>query len=238
MAKKTVTRSMRAAGRATGRKKNLRSDRERKVLVVVAVMAILLIGTIGVAVAAFTRKLEINGTATVSSTVWDIHFENLRAVNLHGEKTKEVTSPKITTNSNNVENTAIKDYDVVLKDPGDYIEYTFDVKNGGDLDATITAISIKTGANLTCESTNDDDAIIRNQNVCKHLQYTLKYDDGTDVKIGDELLHDNGQNIKTMKLKLKFGDAATVDASDLPNQDVKISGLDVVVLYSQKTETD
>lgn len=238
MAKKTTTKNLRApSSRVSVRHKSTsRTNREQKMLIAVSIMAIALISVIGVAVAAFTRKLEINGTATVSSTVWDIHFDKLLPVVIHGENAKEVTAPKITTNSNNVENTAIKDYDVILKDPGDYVEYTFDVVNGGDLDAEISAISIKTGSNLTCESTNDDDAIIRNQNACKHLRYTLKYADGTDVAIGDELVHDKGSNSKTMKLKLQFGETTTVDAADLPNQDVKVSGLDVVVLYSQKEE--
>lgn len=237
MPKTTKSTSMRrtAATRTNARRRNsMKNNRNQRFMILVTLLAVALVGTIGVAVAAFSRTLQINGTATVKSTVWDIHFENLSETpTIVGEKAKEAVHPSITTNTNNVAGTAIKDYKVELKDPGDSIEYTFEIVNGGDLDAIVTSVAIRTGTNLTCSSEDDANMLTRNANVCRNLNYTLKYADGTDVAVGDELLHDTGSNRKTVKLKLEF--SSNAQASDLPDKDVSVSGLDVVITYGQLT---
>ena len=202
----------RANARRTGMFE-MRNDRERKMFAMIAMLAVALLGSVGVAVAAFSQDLNINGTANIKATNWNIHFENLQAVALVG-KASEVTAPTIDTNT-----TKIGDYAVELKAPGDATSYTFDVKNDGDLDAEITAITIKTGANATANSA-----------VCGKLNYTLKNADNSDVAVGDEL---SVGASKTLTLKLEFDGSAT-DA-DLPDQDVEVSGLDVTITYGQKT---
>ena len=51
---------------------------------------------------------------------------------------KENTAPQLDNTT-----TVIQNYDVTLKNDGDSITYTFDVKNNGDIDAKITAIVMK-----------------------------------------------------------------------------------------------
>lgn len=46
-------------------------------IIAIVLLAVALIDAIGVAVAAFSTDLQINGVATVKSTVWDIYFDNL-----------------------------------------------------------------------------------------------------------------------------------------------------------------
>lgn len=233
MVKKKTTKTSRVAATRTNARKAsafiARNDREKKMLLAILALAVLLIGSIGVAVAAFSSDLYIRGTATVSSSVWDVHFENLQPVALTGTYTQEITAPTIQTSVDGVAMAAIKNYDVKLKEPGDSVEYTFDVVNAGDMDARIAAIQINTGSKLSCTSAAGDTEAAA---VCAKLNYTLSYSDGTQVKAGDKLpSQSNGTNSKTMKLKLELDPSIT--SAELPSKDVAISGLAVIISYEQ-----
>lgn len=209
-----------------------RNNREKKMVVAIVLLAVALIGAIGVAVAAFSTDLYIRGTATLKSTVWNVHFANLQPVVTHGEYAKEVTAPTIQTSVDGNELAAIKTYDVELKEPGDYVEYTFDVVNDGDLDAELQAIVINTGSALSCSSAAGQEAADK---VCAKLNYTITYADGSELNVKDVLeKKTSGNNTKTLKLKLEFDDSAT--EKDLPEKDVVISNLAVILTYGQKSD--
>ncbi len=206
-----------------------RNDREKKMKLIIIALAVGLVASLGVAVAAFSTDLYIRGTATVRSTVWDIHFENLQPAVATGAA-KELTAPTIQTSVDGNPLAAIKSYDVELKNPGDSLEYIFDVANGGDMDAVSNAITINTGSSLSCASAAGQTAADK---VCAKLNYTLTYADGTAVAVGDTLSKASGgtATTRTMKLKLEFDESATSD--DLPEKDVAISGLAVILSYGQ-----
>lgn len=213
-----------------------RNGREKKMFGVIAVLAVVLLGTIGVAVAAFSTDLYVRGTATVRPSVWNVHFQNLKPVKTTGDNAKEITAPTIQTSVDNVEMAAIKTYDVELKDPGDAVEYTFEVINEGDMDAKIDAITINTGSNLSCASAAGQEVADK---VCSHLNYTLKYADDATVAVGDKLAKKSPgstENVKTMKLKLELD--PDTDGKDLPAKDVTVSNLAVIITYGQDTTTE
>lgn len=220
------------ATRTANRKRNslgARSQREQKMKIAIVVLAVLLVMTIGVAAAAFSSDLYIRGTATISSSVWDVHFENLQPANINGSYAQEITAPEIQTSVDGVPRAAIKNYDVKLKGPGDSIEYTFDVVNAGDMNARISAVQISTGSGLSCTSAAG--ATVANA-VCAKINYTLTYADGTPVAANDTLpAAANGNNTKTMKLKLELDPTITTD--ELPDKDVAVSGLAVIISYEQ-----
>lgn len=224
----TATRSNARKNNASG----TRNNREKKMFIAIALLAIALIGSIGVAVAAFSTDLYVRGTATLKSTVWNVHFANLQPVNTHGTYAKEITAPTIQTSVDGNELAAIKTYDVELKEPGDYVEYTFDVVNDGDLDAELQAVVINTGSALSCSSAAGQEVADK---VCAKLNYTITYADGTELKVKDILeKKSSGKNSKTLKLKLEFDENAT--EKDLPEKDVVISNLAVILTYGQKSE--
>lgn len=234
MAAKTNKNAKQSATRTSRSNRNrglYRNDREKKMIFAIAALAVGLVTSIGVAVAAFSTDLYIRGTATVRSTIWDVHFENLQPAALVGSA-KENVAPTIQTSVDNNPLAAIKNYDVELKDPGDSVEYTFDVANAGDMNAVLNAITINTGSGLSCASAAGQDVANR---VCAKLNYTLKYADGTAVAVGDTLAKANAgvATTRTMKLKLEFDSSAT--SADLPSKDVTISGLAVILSYGQDT---
>ena len=214
-----------ARGRSAGSMRNTRNER---FMMLIALLAVALVSTIGIAVAAFSRDLKVQGTAIVKGTSWDIHFENLKDAKIISTPStaKELTKPTIDGTT-----TVISNYSIELQSAGDAVEYTFDVKNAGDIDAKITAITMNTGSNLTCNSTGGTaaDQTNRNTKTCSHLNYTLTYANDVPVAVGDLL---DAQAAKTMKLKLEL-DSNIADA-DLPDDDVSVSDLGVVITYGQQ----
>lgn len=193
-------------------------DKNIRVIMMVAVVALVCI--MGIGFAAFSTTLSINGAGTVKASSWNVVFDNLSAVSKVGTAV-EVTAPTISDN-----NTHIGDYDVTFTTPGDSISYSFDVKNTGTFDAEISSIVISTPA---CTG-NGDTATVDANNVCNNLSYTLTYtDSGTAVSNGDTL---NSGATKNMTLKLSYNSSVTADL--LPSNDVAISNLEVTVIYSQK----
>lgn len=221
-----AARSTRSNARRNNRRFGVRSGRERRLMTVVALLSVALIGSIGIAIAAFSTNLQISGDATVNATVWDIHFADLQPVATTGQSAKELTAPTIQNSAEGKALAAIKGYSVQLKNPGDAIEYTFNVVNAGDVDAELQSIAIKTASDLTCASSAGTDVADK---VCAKMNYTITHADGTTLAVGEALAKGSS---RSLKLKLEFDPSATEE--DLPSKDVSVSGLDVVLTYGQK----
>ena len=100
-------------------------EKERKIKVLS--IAALLVAVLGltVAFAALSQTLTINGSATVNTASWDIHFKNLSTPTLTGNAAV-TTAPTLDTKGTTIGNYALK-----LTKPGDSVTYTFDVENSG-----------------------------------------------------------------------------------------------------------
>ena len=188
--------------------------------IAIAIGTLSVITLMAIIYAAFTGQLNINGTANVRDSVWDIHIVEsgqLEPSNTLSSSAKVLTKPTVS-------GLSISDFNLSLTTPGDYIEYTFHVINDGDYDATLTDLD-KDGVVCTANgSTSDPEAV----KVCEKLEYTLKYDNGSDVAEGDTLL---SKQTQTMVLKIKYQEFN--EPSLLPNTNVSISGLGIDISYSQ-----
>lgn len=101
-----------------------------KALSIVALL--IAVAGLTVAFAAMSKTLTINGTASMDTAKWDIHFENLVISEPVGAASI-VTAPTL-----QEEGTYIGDFEVSVTRPGDSIKFTFDVVNAGDIDAKYT----------------------------------------------------------------------------------------------------
>ena len=186
----------------------------------IAIGSLSVITLMAIIYAAFTGQLNINGTANVRDSVWDIHIVEsgqLEPSNTLSSSAKVLTKPTVS-------GLSISDFNLSLTTPGDYIEYTFHVVNDGDYDATLSDLD-KDGVVCTANgSTSDPEAV----KVCNKLEYTLKYEGGADVAEGDTIL---SKQTQTMVLKIKYQDFN--DPSLLPTTNVSISGLGIDISYSQ-----
>lgn len=158
------------------------------------VLLLLLILGISIGYAALTANLNINGTSTIGKASWDVHFENLQ---------KNEGNVTATTEAAIDENKMTIDYTVDLAEPGDFYEFTVDVKNGGTLDAKLSDLPTMTGV-----STEQD----------VYVNYTATYADGTPVKAGDVLAK---KESKTIKVRVEYD--RTITADQLPEAEQSLA---------------
>ena len=192
--------------------------KQNKLPIIIGSLA--LVTLMAIIYAAFTGQLNINGTANVRDSKWDIHIVEsgqLEPSNTLSSSAKVLTKPTAS-------GLSISDFNLSLTTPGDYIEYTFHVVNDGDYDATLADLD-KTGVVCTANgSTSDPEAV----KVCDKLEYTLKYDNGSTVAEGNTIL---SKQTQIMVLKIKYQEFN--DATLLPTANVSISGLGIEISYTQ-----
>ena len=95
------------------------------------------------------------------------------------------------------------------------------IVNGGTIPAVLSispTISAPECSSLSMTSSND---------VCSNVEYTLAYDDGTDIRTGDYL--DKGEK-RAAKLTLSLKETM----SSVPSEDVDITNIAATLFYSQK----
>lgn len=191
-----------------------------KTKVRIGILGLLIIAIIllTVAFAAMSTTLTINGTGVVDPGNWGVRFERLSAPILKGSASVE-SAAQLADNG-----TSISGFKAVLTKPGDAVSYKFYIKNYGTINAQISSLTkqtpICTGLSAT---TGTADATI----VSSNISYTLTYaSTGATVAQGNTL--NAGGEVEVI-LTLKYSDSTT----QLPTNDVEISGLDISLLYGQ-----
>ena len=175
-------------------------------------IAVLIVGIISMTIvyANFTRRLQIVNLAKVSNTNWDIHFENLQKVPVSSDNAAEViTEPSISEGK-----TIISGLNVKFTKPGDYVTYTFDIVNKGDLDAKLYSYVKSTP---TCVPSNS---------ICDSVIFDLKYTNGNPIQISDTLKIDERRNV-TMTIGLRNSIPV------MPKGEIEINNLNAVFDYVQ-----
>ena len=209
------------------------NDKGFKIGVLVALIAMIVV--VGVGFAAFTTTLNINGTAKVEASSWNIGFSTSPTAITPGEVnvSKGNTQSGITSTTTVVKkatltDTTVNDWEVTFKTPGDYAEMGFYVLNKGSFDAKVSTYELPTP---TCTGTGEN-AEADAANVCKHLEYTFTREAaGADVPfaVGNPLGKNGGLAYLTLKLTYKDD----VTDAELPKGDVSISNLGFSIVYTQ-----
>ena len=99
----------------------------------IAILVLVLVLGISIGYAALSTTLNINGTSTIKTQNWDVHFANVKATTTTGAT---VTKAPTITEGKTTEVT----YNVALNQPGSVYEFTVDVVNGGTIAAKTSAI--------------------------------------------------------------------------------------------------
>lgn len=158
------------------------------------VIALLLIVTISIGYAALSTTLNINGTSTIKTQNWDVHFANVKTTTNTGAT---VTKAPTITEGKTTEVT----YNVALNKPGSVYEFTVDVVNGGTIDAKTSAIPTLGG--------NTQPTI---------FNYTVTWSDGTDITANTALA---AGATKTVKVRIEY--KKDITAAQLPSADTALS---------------
>lgn len=169
---------------------------------------ILLIGGIGYGFALFEEQLDITGTATIPDTKWDIHFENpqVTAGSASGTAANAIIDSTDSTHAS---------WEVTLNQPGDFYEFTLDVKNAGTFDAKLTDITADalsaaqdlyanyTITPIAIEGQNQQPTTQENDVLAAGKKYTLKFRIEFDPEVAAKNLPTTGATIN-LNYQLKY----------------------------------
>ena len=181
----------------------MRKKQKNKKIMVVAIALLLLIS---IGYAAISTTLTINGTANIAATSWNVYFTNLQTT------TGSVTPSVAPTVSGT--NTTTLNYTVTLENPGDFYEFTVDVKNGGTINAKIAENGVSNTA-LTAEQDT-------------YINYTVTYLDGTEIAAGDKLSKSGATisgitDTRTIKVRVEYDANITAEQLNALNDDLTLN---------------
>ena len=166
-----------------------KNQKKKKKVLSVLVLVLLVLGiTIGYAI--LSQQLVISGTSTISNASWDVHFENVA-----------ITEGSVTATTAPVAAAADKKTTLTyaignLTLPGQFYEFTVDVKNGGSVDAKLDAVPVLEGVDT-------------NQDV--YTNFTFTNEDGTAVTAGQVI---TAGASKKYKVRVEYD--PNVNANQLP----------------------
>ena len=166
-----------------------------------AIMIFVLLLCMSIGYSYLLTTLNIEGTSNIKANTWDVHWENISV------KSGSVTGDQVPIAAHVMSDTTQVEYSVILKNPGEYYEFTVDAKNSGSLDAMVS---------ITDTKFYEENGVTE-INLPDYLEYEFLYSNG--VRIGpNQILAANSS--RTIKVKIKFKD--NLDASELPTTDKTI----------------
>ena len=163
------------------------------------ILLILLVIGISIGYAYLNTNLQINGSASIDKPTWDVYWDNIQITN---GSVDSVNIPA-TISQNKTEVT----FNITLKEPGDFYEFTVDAVNNGTIDTMVN--SLTTGV---YEANG-----ITPKSLPEYLDYKVTYID--DIPIGNYHLLVAG-TIEKYKVRVEFKKDITPD--QLPNSDESI----------------
>ncbi len=199
----------------------------RKITIPIVIVLIIAVVSLGVAFAAFSTTLNINGTAAVESTTWDIFFTSQD----DGPKpTQSTTVPaaNISTGGTTAENISASyvattyTWNASFKSPGDRIVYTIYVKNGGNYNAQVSNI-VKPAVQCTTDP----------QNACQYISYNLWTDSTGTTPLTTSFTVDAGDTEVFYLIAELSSSYGGNDGSGLVQSDLTTDAISATVTFQQ-----
>ena len=215
--------------------------KDRKLTILIILIVTLSLVGIGIAFAAFSQTLTINGSAEVEASSWKVVFEGMTNISTIDAPTttgtaSEVTHPTIKNNS-----TEISTYSVSLKTPGDSITYNFKIHNKGDFAANLSSLTISgvnrpaspvTGSALVTDSS----IATANAKTLSKIEYKLYYTIDNSL-VGQNSARDclEAGESANVSLKITFASSTSTNPNILPSTDLVLDNLGISSTYTQTT---
>lgn len=222
-------------------------EKQRGTSIAIVAALIIAVVSLGVAFAAFSTTLNINGTATVQASSWDIYWTNdgtnyakpTSSVNLVSgtdfvESNSQSGISETVTASGSVVATTLT-WNATFKTPGDQVIYTIHVNNGGSYAATVTNVNLPT---ITCKT---GDPASTETAVCAHIHYGLYTDSScnTPVSTSSPAIAAGGHTTYYLKAWLDntgwTTDGTSATGTPLPTDTVTSDSISATVTYGQVT---
>ena len=113
-------------------------ERNRKIKTLSLVALIVAVLGLGVAFAALSSKLTINGSAKAQAGSWNIHFAKTLDMPTQTTGDASFTEPTLS-------DTSILGFKATVTKPGDSVTYYFDIVNSGTVDALVDDYVFRSG---------------------------------------------------------------------------------------------
>ena len=113
-------------------------ERNRKIKTLSLVALIVAVLGLGVAFAALSSKLTINGSAKAQAGSWNIHFAKTLDMPTQTTGNASFTEPTLS-------DTSILGFKATVTKPGDSVTYYFDIVNSGTVDALVDNYVFESG---------------------------------------------------------------------------------------------
>ena len=205
-------------------------ERKRGTTIAIIVALIIAVVSLGIAFAAFSTTLTINGSATVQATNWEIFFaptsNGTKPASATALPSTNVTENGTATNVSNSLSASNFEWSATLKTPGDSVTYTFYARNAGDYNAKVRSTLAPT---LTCTYSDSTSA----KAFCdSHVKYGIYKNSGcTTAVTADDALNAGGYAQYWVKVELLNNFAQ--NGSDLPTKAVTVTAPATSVFYDQ-----
>ena len=200
-------------------------EKQRSTAVIIIIALLVAIVSLGIAFAAFSTTLNINGTATVQSSKWDIYFMTASGGTKPSSSTA-LPSGNITKTAQSASGSILATtftWNASFKAPGEYAIFKVYVKNAGSYNAKVTGI---TKGGISC--TNDT------KKVCNHLHYEIYTNSGcTTALTQNRELNAGAEDILYIKAWLDDTGWAT-DGSGLPTSEITSGTISATIVYTQQ----
>jgi len=113
-------------------------ERNRKIKILSLVALIVAVLGLGVAFAALSSQLTINGSAKAQAGSWNIHFAKTLDMPTQTTGNASFTEPTLS-------DTSILGFKATVTKPGDSVTYYFDIVNSGTVDALVDSYVFRSG---------------------------------------------------------------------------------------------
>ena len=205
-------------------------ERRRGTVFVLAIALIISIIGLGVAFAAFSTTLNINGSATVQASSWNVYFTKTNKGSDPGSTGTSIT-PTLSNTQSGIASTATGSgtlktaeftWSGTFKTPGDRISYTFYIYNKGTYTAKLTSI---TAQSVSCKIGTTTETT-----VCPYITYGVYTNSNgtTPLAANSTIAADSCQQVYVIATL-----GANLPASSLPTNDITVTPVSVTLVYSQ-----
>ena len=201
-------------------------ERQRGTTIILVIALIIAVISLGVAFAAFSTTLTINGSATVQSSQWKVFFTtasdgsepssatSLPAASITKTGTAASTSASLTS--------TVFTWAATFKSPGDTIKYKFYVRNTGNYTAKVKTVTL---GNISC-STDP-------KNACNKLSYGLYTDSAGNTPVAANQTIAAGSYAEYYLIATLDSSYGGTDGSGLVGSNVTTSTITATVEYEQ-----
>lgn len=219
---------------------------KKKDTLLVTVTLVIAIISLGIAFAAFSTTLKINGSATVEMSTWDIHFELPDGTTPGGDPVQGGTpgesdptatipvTPIIPTGSSVEATGTLKNSDFTwtakFKTPGEYAMFKFRVANDGNYNAKVTSINAPV---ITCTQNGQPETYVCSKITYKVFNETTlgaDWSSAKELKLGDTIAA--GETLDLL-VAVKLENTFKADGSDLPKSTVYVNPSTITVTFGQ-----